>query len=175
MDILIRNMEMPKSCDQCRLWLLFLGRYFCFGKGVEIDNEQFPYEFMSKDRLPDCPLVEVPKHGRLIDADNLLKELSDCEMKTYGYNGSCDDCEDRNICSVRVLRKDIEDAPTVLDAEEYECPHYQGICGLDESIICFAKSNENCPVKTSGKARFNCSAPNCLDCERNDDCNSIEM
>ena len=68
MDILIRNMEMPKSCDQCRLWLLFLGRYFCFGKGVEIDNEQFPYEFMSKDRLPDCPLVEVPKHGRLIDA-----------------------------------------------------------------------------------------------------------
>lgn len=29
---------------------------------------------MKKERHPDCPLIEVPKHGRLIDADALKIE-----------------------------------------------------------------------------------------------------
>ena len=34
---------------------------------------------------------------------------------------------------------------------------------------------EEASNKPSGKYSFNCSAPNCLDCERNDECNSIGM
>lgn len=71
MDVLIKNMEMPNKCSECQLWLPFLGRYLCFGQGNEIDHEKYPYEFMENNRLPNCPLVAVPPHGRLIDADEL--------------------------------------------------------------------------------------------------------
>lgn len=105
-DVLIKNMKMPMSCDQCRLWLLFLGRYICFGKGVEIDNEQFPYEFMSKDRLPDCPLVEVRPHGKLKDFNDILtvfdKVIHDVDDKTNAL-----------LCELLVQ---IQYAPTVLEA-----------------------------------------------------------
>ena len=64
-----------------------------------------------------------------------------------------------------------------VEASDYECPHYKGVCGLDESIVCFSKSNRNCDIRlgASGKASFDCSAPNCLDCERNDECNHIGL
>ena len=107
-DILIKNMEMPKTCFDCP----FLRDDFCIVLGYEMRNDQILRGCGS------CPLVEVKPHGRLIDADKLLEELSECEMKTYGYNGSCDDCEDRNICKERILIKRIKDAPTVLEASE---------------------------------------------------------
>ena len=112
-------------------------------------------------------------------------------------------CED---CDVEWCKRIIENAPTVLEAtdrdskkkyssgypypsetatsysktieaSDYECPHYKGVCGLDESIVCFSKSNRNCDIRlgASGKASFDCSAPNCLDCERNDECNYIGL
>jgi hypothetical protein len=28
-----------------------------------------------EERLPDCPLIEVPPHGRLIDADRLKRNI----------------------------------------------------------------------------------------------------
>ena len=53
MSILIKDMEMPKSCAECR----FCGEY-CYAKGDENKHSKLP-----------CPLVSVPPHGRLIDAD----------------------------------------------------------------------------------------------------------
>ena len=114
-DILIKNMDKPKSC--------FSDYKRCFFEMTSIDSKAH-YCSLTGDRVyrakikSNCPIVEVKPHGRLIDADKLLKDLSDCEMKSYGYNGSCDDCEDRNISDVRVLLKDIEDAPTILEASE---------------------------------------------------------
>lgn len=60
------NMEMPKSCDVCR----FNGAY-CYAKGDEDAHSTLP-----------CPLIPVPPHGRLIDADelyDLLMNLADNE------------------------------------------------------------------------------------------------
>lgn len=51
--IYIPDMEMPTSCAECR----FYGEY-CYAKGDENKYSNFP-----------CPLVPVPEHGRLIDAD----------------------------------------------------------------------------------------------------------
>ena len=78
MSILIRGMEMPKSCDVCP----FVGtnddlmtddyRYLYCG---------FPYmgQFVTDyeaTRHPDCPLVPLPeKHGRLGDLDKLEESL----------------------------------------------------------------------------------------------------
>ena len=72
MSILIRGMEMPKTCDDCkafvcyRQWAGDSGDCFC---GITKSD--------AKDgvRNADCPLVPVPPHGRLIDADALEKDI----------------------------------------------------------------------------------------------------
>ena len=51
MSVLIKGMEMPKNCDVCFM------------------RDACEYSMPLEKRLTDCPLVEVPKHGRLIDAD----------------------------------------------------------------------------------------------------------
>jgi thiamine monophosphate synthase len=57
MSILIKGMKMPTTCDEC-----FLPLRYC------------PYA-MEKDG--ECPLIEVPPHGRLIDADAFIKEINE--------------------------------------------------------------------------------------------------
>ena len=91
MSILIKGMEMPTSCEKCEFhdgWCLRLPGI------VQAMNE----------RREDCPLVPVPPHGRLIDADALLKK---CEFV-------CTD-DDEDIRAVRYST--IEDAPTIIPAE----------------------------------------------------------
>ena len=55
--IYIPCMEMPASCADCR----FYGEY-CYAKGDENKRSKLP-----------CPLIPVPDHGRLIDADAAKK------------------------------------------------------------------------------------------------------
>ena len=73
MSIMVKGMEMPKNCKNCRFWMLFLGRYLCFAQNVEVSD--YTFEFMSQNRLPNCPLVEVPSDARLIDADRTFSML----------------------------------------------------------------------------------------------------
>ena len=70
MSVLVKNMEMPKDCRECRLmeYHSHLGETWC-APAVGLLAVNFkPIPF---DGRPDwCPLVELPKkHGRLIDAD----------------------------------------------------------------------------------------------------------
>ena len=58
MSILIKGMEMPKRCGGC-----FLRVGEC------------KQRIYMEDRPHDCPLVPVPPHGRLIDADALIEDL----------------------------------------------------------------------------------------------------
>ena len=67
MSVLIKGMEMPKNCDDC---LLAYDSIICSvtrepfykcGEQTGFDSETM--------RLPSCPLVPVPPHGRLIDVD----------------------------------------------------------------------------------------------------------
>lgn len=73
MSIIIKYMEMPKSCYTCRL--LYEGvtnncSPLCLAGGFLIDEEEMID--MTDKR---CPLVEVPPHGRLIDADELKNDI----------------------------------------------------------------------------------------------------
>lgn len=61
MSVLI-NMEMPKSCKDCELAKHFDG----------YQENDCPFNAFS---YYDCPLVELPPHGRLIDADELAEDL----------------------------------------------------------------------------------------------------
>lgn len=83
-DILIKGMEMPKSCGDCPflydhdacyvsgMWNDMRFMLLCFnGHTDEYRLGEFPFK---EKRVDWCPLVEVPTHGRLIDADKLLKK-----------------------------------------------------------------------------------------------------
>lgn len=71
MSVLIKGMKMPKNCDVCPLIAEADDYHVCY------INEQFiPWEWVdehsAEQRHPKpswCPLVEIPPHGRLIDAD----------------------------------------------------------------------------------------------------------
>lgn len=97
----------PKSCYDCPLEDAYDG-YNC-------RINQKPYNWGLKERPQDCPLIEVPEpHGRLVDADALLKTCGmaiDCYDCPNGNHGWCMRSQDAaNICEA------IEDAPTVIPA-----------------------------------------------------------
>lgn len=90
MSILIKGIDMPKTCEECEVWSLC--HYPKVPKGIG-------------RREPDCPLIEMPTpHGRFIDASELIKSY----MK--GTKTDIDDFYD----TIDI----IDNAPTILEAEE---------------------------------------------------------
>mgnify|MGYP006898629118 CR=1 FL=1 len=67
MSVLIKGMEMPKCCAGCEWHEYYGGDYdwvhACRRTGT------MPIENAETERANDCPLIEVPPHGRLIDAN----------------------------------------------------------------------------------------------------------
>ena len=97
MGVYIKGMEMPKSCLSCPLQ----------GGTADCRLTQKTYNWCLPERPSDCPLVPVPKHGRMIDADALLFGCERIEGKyatrEYAFSQSA-----------------IEKAPTIIPAEEGE-------------------------------------------------------
>ena len=105
-DIVIRGMEMPKTCVQCdlktydpeKIWndngVERIGVWVCKRTREIIWNTQ---------RGEECPLVPLPEgHGRLIDADGLKTGLFVFDEITRNYY---------------INRKEIENAITIVPAE----------------------------------------------------------
>lgn len=86
------NMKMPTNCNQCPfnciLW--YEGRR-CLAK-----NERIKVN-LNTGSDDNCPLVNVPPHGRLIDADDLANSITGA-----------------------IYHSDLRDAPTIIEAEEGE-------------------------------------------------------
>lgn len=110
MSVLVKGMEMPNKCGECsafvcyRKWSGDAGDCFCgITKNDATENE----------KNADCPLVEVPPHGRLIDADALEDRCSryarDERNKSTGTNWGY---------AYATFESDVEDAPTIIPAEE---------------------------------------------------------
>ena len=77
-----------------------------------------------------CPLVEVPPHGRLIDADAMLHDLNksadDCvEWKNHAMEEENDEmvirAEASEITFLEVAMRIKREYPTVIEAEEETC------------------------------------------------------
>lgn len=67
MSILIKEMDMPISCEKCPLCYDYLH--------CSIDDSLHMFLY---NRHPNCPLVEIPTpHGRLIDGEKLCYEFID--------------------------------------------------------------------------------------------------
>lgn len=78
MSVIVKGMEMPKNCEECRLMVDF----WCYAKTT---NGQ-PGPMITDHRPYGCPLEELPeKHGRLIEADS-LKETLDYYIREAGWD-----------------------------------------------------------------------------------------
>ena len=75
MSILIKGMEMPKSCSKCR-WFDMGGGY---GYQCTLLHKSFDmWNEISVARDKECPLTEVPTpHGELVDRGGLMDTYAD--------------------------------------------------------------------------------------------------
>ena len=74
MSVLIRGMEMPESCFECPVSRPAMGNLRGAVIGCPLIGRTISALFYEQKRMQDCPLVPVPKHGRLIDADKVQEE-----------------------------------------------------------------------------------------------------
>jgi len=100
MSILIKGMETPKDCWNCRFADTEEG-------GCLVDQKTHG----DWDEPDECPLVPVPPHGRLIDADELLMHrfvgvVGEAEKSSYmvGWNSA--------------IETVVENAHTVIEGEK---------------------------------------------------------
>lgn len=61
MAVLIKGMKISKCCDECELLYDYI---YCMANGERISGKGVRTD---KKRLPNCPLIELPDHGDLID------------------------------------------------------------------------------------------------------------
>lgn len=108
MSVLVKNMEMPENCGECRMdteigFCSAMPDNFC---GYTDDRKR-----------PDwCPLVELKPHGALIDRDALKKD--------YRMGNDCNNCEtDWKSCQYDIVYSKmdfcgwLDDASVVIEVE----------------------------------------------------------
>ena len=101
MSVLIKGMEMPKSCYQCQF---AMQQYRTVWHGFKRVENSYACvmthkKITSTKRNRFCPLIEIPPHGRLIDADALMPNAE--------YKGKYD----------ILTAYDVVAAPTIIEAE----------------------------------------------------------
>ncbi len=102
MDILIKNMEMPKERKMFviepdgSVWIQIADTsYFCTGSKA----------------------VALPEHGDLISKASVLYLVRYyCYMREYEKDVRCEDCDNRNACVVRPIMYEVNKLDTVLEA-----------------------------------------------------------
>lgn len=111
MSVLVKGMEMPIACIYCDL---IDSLRICPAYKMTFDDF-WADKSLRKQRHPDCPLIPVPPHSRLIDAD-VLKEFVENRFDITWHDdyegGIKDACVD--------ILKEIEKMPTVIGAEGEE-------------------------------------------------------
>lgn len=110
MSILIKGMNMPENCHECK-FVDILPTCPCnkmadedFGNNVSLAVEGHK----------DCPLVPVTPHGRLIDKDALEYDISHGVV----FSGKLHNPE---IIGANKIINRIHHAPTIIEAEESKC------------------------------------------------------
>ena len=77
MSVIVKGMEMPKSCQECGLYI----EGACYAKGYRDYRS-----IMDTAKPDDCPLVELPPHGRLI-AEKTITEIRYHDADGYHQRG----------------------------------------------------------------------------------------
>ena len=110
MSVLVKGMKMPKNCEECRVAYDLnkdeYGNYDCI---CVVTNELIAFDGSTGRKVcgDPCPIVEVPPHGRLIDADALKAWF----VEWYDLNA------DLEIIHFLEILSDEDSAPTIIEAE----------------------------------------------------------
>ena len=141
------KLEMPKGCAFCKISRRNGKKMvcpLCFGRG-----EWDIHDPMSADhRLDDCPLVHVPAHGRLVDADALEQEI----WRVRRQYQLMDDTQTADKMMHGVFRAErlLQKAPTIIPADwegegvrtmsggpclHYDCSHRNSF-GYCKTTVC---------------------------------------
>ena len=104
------NDDIPKSCSKCPQRTLYHGINVCLAANkmkVNVSN---------KCRHENCLLIEIPTpHGRLIDADALLRVIEENSYRLRGVTNSTE-----NGMFLTGIRQAIDESPTIIEAEVSE-------------------------------------------------------
>ena len=113
MSVLIKGMNMPRFCYVCKLGNFEVDHPFCWAVMRHIPN-------LCNQRPEWCPLIEVPTpHGRLIDADKLIKEyLPENKREEFKMLAQNKDAYFFTVKIANSVIEDIENAPTIIEAED---------------------------------------------------------
>lgn len=100
MSVLIKGMEMPRSCEECELADWYNGDIYCYALRYTVVVSEFEQLYAM------CPLAEVPTpHGRLIDENWLFSFISTNNSLGATHYGC-------------LTKEEIQLAPTVIESEE---------------------------------------------------------
>ena len=102
MSVLIKGMEMPTSCRECSLYLQSMDSERNVYENCAVTAKSYNWGLTT--RPSDCPLIHVPPHGRLIDADALREDWHENGENEYVY-----DTND--------FLESIDSVPTIIEAE----------------------------------------------------------
>lgn len=114
MGVYIKGMEMPQNCAECPMCYDMME---CSVSPLKFWNgrteiEQFDF---CNERHPDCPLVELPEHGDLIDRDTLKRTFcAHCDGYEY-ETGACVD-GDQDCMDAKIIKY----APVIIPADKEE-------------------------------------------------------
>jgi hypothetical protein len=105
-------MEMPPNCAECPLKKYMI----CKGNNPPtICVNGYVNEIPKCGIIPDCPLIPVPPHGRLIDEKYICDKIRPLIENPYCYNRLQVISETLGSC-LQIVR----DAPTIIPAEPAE-------------------------------------------------------
>ena len=114
MSVLVRGMEMPESCP-CKLVGVGYDLYCSFTSGIPSRMREYRECCEKKTRPNWCPIVEVPPHGRLIEAEPLI-DYCKRFIEAYDYSKLFQDHARRH--ELLNMVGEIASAPTIIEAEE---------------------------------------------------------
>lgn len=78
MSVLVKGIEMPSNCSDCPMCYDMMECTVSALRFWRNRSEIKEFDFCT-ERHPACPLVLVPPHGRLIDADALAPTIIPAE------------------------------------------------------------------------------------------------
>ena len=116
MSVLVKGMEMPDCCSECR----FFVDAWCYAMDVN-DWRNAYNKPPDGEKLEGCPIIEVPPHGRLIDADELHKLFEEqwhyLQVLDWNENPTAEATQSGINWCINTMH---DDAPTVIEAEGVE-------------------------------------------------------
>ena len=111
MSVVIKGMKLPKNCLLCPC---------CVGEGIGAGRQHYCQAIEDEPcvsetyRPKNCPLVEIrAPHGRLIDADALLRVIEENSYRLRGVTNSTE-----NGMFLTGIRQAIDESPTIIEAEK---------------------------------------------------------